>query len=85
MIGDVRGSGLFLGIELIRNENLDPATDGAKILINNMKDRGVLLSTDGPFNNVIKIKPPLCIDESDIDFFLNNLDKELQSLSEEFK
>jgi 4-aminobutyrate aminotransferase-like enzyme len=85
MIGDVRGSGLFLGIELIRNENLDPATDGAKILINNMKDLGVLLSTDGPFNNVIKIKPPLCIDESDIDFFLNNLDKELQSLSEEFK
>jgi 4-aminobutyrate aminotransferase-like enzyme len=38
-----------------------------------MKERGVLLSTDGPFHNVIKIKPPLVFSERDADFLLSNL------------
>ncbi|HEX3145544.1 MAG TPA: hypothetical protein VHQ64_16335 [Pyrinomonadaceae bacterium] len=60
MIGDVRGQGLFVGIELVRDhETLEPADREAAILIEKMKERGVLLSTDGPFHNVIKIKPPI--------------------------
>jgi 4-aminobutyrate aminotransferase-like enzyme/Ser/Thr protein kinase RdoA (MazF antagonist) len=73
MIGDVRGLGLFLGFELVRNrETKEPAEAGE--LVNRMKDRGVLLSTDGPFHNVIKIKPPLIFTRADADVLLCNLD-----------
>jgi 4-aminobutyrate aminotransferase-like enzyme len=74
IIGDVRGSGLFLGFELVRNDTLEPATDEAKYLINRMRQMGVLTSTDGPHNNVIKIKPPLCISRGNIDLFLDRLE-----------
>jgi len=81
LIGDVRGSGLFLGIELIEDEDLSPATVAAKNLVNGMKERGILLSTDGPFNNVIKIKPPLCIHKDDVQFLIDNLYSELKSMT----
>jgi 4-aminobutyrate aminotransferase-like enzyme len=58
MIGDVRGQGLFLGIELVdvAMQPLAPQTD---YLANRMKDHGILMSTDGPDYNVLKIKPPM--------------------------
>jgi 4-aminobutyrate aminotransferase-like enzyme len=59
-VAEIRGSGLFLGIELTETRTGKPATDAATSIVNSMKDRGILLSTDGPFNNVIKFKPPLC-------------------------
>jgi hypothetical protein len=60
LIGDVRGAGLFIGVELVRNSaTLEPATEEASDLVNRAREMGVLLSTDGPFDNVIKIKPPL--------------------------
>jgi 4-aminobutyrate aminotransferase-like enzyme/Ser/Thr protein kinase RdoA (MazF antagonist) len=59
-VAEVRGSGLFLGIELRENGTDDPATEAAVNIVNAMKESGFLLSTDGPFNNVIKFKPPLC-------------------------
>jgi 4-aminobutyrate aminotransferase-like enzyme/Ser/Thr protein kinase RdoA (MazF antagonist) len=78
LIGDVRGPGLFMGIELVRNrDTLEPATREAAYLINRMRDRGILMSTDGPFNNVLKIKPPMCFDEHDADFLLENLEEVL--------
>lgn len=58
IIGDVRGQGLFLGFELI-SEVMKPLPHQAEYLINRMKDLGILMSTDGPDHNVIKIKPPL--------------------------
>ncbi len=65
LIGDVRGHGLFIGIELVKNEEtLTPAALEASYLVNRMRTRGVLLSTDGPHHNVIKLKPPLCITNS---------------------
>jgi 4-aminobutyrate aminotransferase-like enzyme/Ser/Thr protein kinase RdoA (MazF antagonist) len=68
LIGDVRGSGLYLGIELVRNpETLEPADREASELVNRMKDHGILLSTDGPFHNVIKIKPPMVFSRADAD------------------
>ena len=60
LIGDVRGSGLYIGIELVRNrETLEPADWEATYIVERMKDKGVLMSTDGPFHNVLKIKPPI--------------------------
>jgi 4-aminobutyrate aminotransferase-like enzyme/Ser/Thr protein kinase RdoA (MazF antagonist) len=75
IIGDVRGHGLFLGIELIKNTNtLEPAKDEADYLINRMRQRGILMSTDGPFHNVLKIKPPMCFSPKSADFLLENLE-----------
>ncbi|MDP6540305.1 MAG: aminotransferase class III-fold pyridoxal phosphate-dependent enzyme [Planctomycetota bacterium] len=60
LIGDVRGLGLFIGVELVLDRTtLEPAAAEATRVVEAMKDRGVLLSTDGPGHNVIKIKPPL--------------------------
>jgi ethanolamine-phosphate phospho-lyase len=60
VIGDVRGSGLFLGLELVRpGDELAPDGDLADELVMAMRQRGILLSTDGPYHNVIKFKPPL--------------------------
>jgi 4-aminobutyrate aminotransferase-like enzyme len=69
-ICDVRGLGLFLGFELIDAQVADE-------LVNRMKERGVLLSTDGPRHNVIKIKPPLIFSRGDADLLLERLDTEL--------
>jgi ethanolamine-phosphate phospho-lyase len=75
---EVRGSGLFLGIELIESETGQPATKEAGNIVNEMKERGFLLSTDGPFNNVIKFKPPMC-------FSLENARELLAELEEVLK
>ncbi len=77
-IGDVRGQGLFLGIELVRSKtSREPAPEAASYLVESMKRRGFLLSSDGPDHNVIKIKPPLVIDEADVDALLNALESVL--------
>lgn len=73
IIADVRGSGLFLGVELRDPESGKPATEFAHILLEEMKFRQVLMSSDGPGNNVIKIKPPLCINRDDVEAVLNRL------------
>jgi 4-aminobutyrate aminotransferase-like enzyme/Ser/Thr protein kinase RdoA (MazF antagonist) len=75
LIGDVRGLGLFLGVELVRNrESLEPAGSEAAHLVERMKERGILLSTDGPLHNVIKIKPPLVFSQADADVLLSGLE-----------
>ena len=78
LIGDVRGRGLYLGIELVRSrETLEPATREAGDLINRLRDRRILLSTDGPFDNVIKIKPPLVFNRQNADDVVSALAAEL--------
>lgn len=70
-IGDVRGSGLFIGVELVLDQaSQEPATTLTSDLIEFAKQEGVFLSSDGPANNVLKIKPPLVINKSDVDLFL---------------
>jgi len=82
IIGDVRGSGLFCGIELVTNpDTLEPATNQAAVIIEQMKDEGILLSTDGPFANVIKIKPPMVFSESNADRIVETLDRVLISIN----
>ena len=62
-IGDVRGSGLFLGMELI-DENGQANTKLAQFIKNELRMRKILISTDGPFDSVIKTKPPLIFNSS---------------------
>jgi 4-aminobutyrate aminotransferase-like enzyme len=72
IIGDVRGQGLFLGFELV-TQDLTPLATHASHLVNSMKTKGILMSTDGPDNNVIKIKPPLVFSKEDANFLIEVL------------
>jgi 4-aminobutyrate aminotransferase-like enzyme len=78
LIGDVRGSGLFLGVELVRDSQL-PATQEANRIVNQMRENGILLGTDGPHHNVLKIRPPMPFSEADADLLLTTLDETLLS------
>jgi 4-aminobutyrate aminotransferase-like enzyme len=74
IIGDVRGSGLFLGVELVRDRGTRlPATEEADHLVNRLREHGILLGTDGPHHNVIKIRPPMPFSEADADLLLSTL------------
>jgi len=70
-LADIRGEGLFIGIEIIDNNS--PGTELAKKIKNKMKEKFVLSSTDGKHNNVIKVKPPLCFNEENVNRFCNVL------------
>jgi len=77
-IGDVRGLGLFLGIELVSDhEAKTPDAEAATYVVERMKDHGILLSTDGPDHNVIKMKPPLSFSDEDADRVLAAYDRVL--------
>lgn len=82
LIGDVRGLGLFLGVELVRDRStVEPAAIEASYVIERMKEHGILVGLDGPLHNVLKIKPPMVFTESDADRLVSTLDK---ILSEDF-
>ena len=74
IIGDVRGQGLFLGIELVDSQ-MNPLEAQTDYLANRMKDNGILMSTDGPDRNVLKIKPPLVFSKKDAETLLFYLRK----------
>jgi 4-aminobutyrate aminotransferase-like enzyme len=75
IIGDVRGRGLFIGVELVRDrKTLEPAEDETSYVVERLKDLGFLISLDGPLNNVLKIKPPLVFTKENVDRFVAALD-----------
>jgi 4-aminobutyrate aminotransferase-like enzyme/Ser/Thr protein kinase RdoA (MazF antagonist) len=75
LIGDLRGSGLFLGIDLvIDRESREPAPNQATYVVNRLRERGILTGTDGPYHNVIKLRPPLVFSQTDADLFVATLD-----------
>ncbi|MEI6668655.1 MAG: aminotransferase class III-fold pyridoxal phosphate-dependent enzyme [Acidobacteriota bacterium] len=77
-LGDVRGLGLFVGAELVLDrDTLAPAGALAGRVANRMRDQGVLVSTDGPFHNVLKIKPPLVFNQHDAELLVAALDRAL--------
>ncbi len=79
LIGDVRGIGLFLGVELIRaGGGRPPAVAEAHHIVKRMKELGVLLSVDGIMRNVLKIKPPLCFTKENVDEVVSKLGTILQ-------
>jgi len=82
VIGDVRGNGLFIAVELVADrDERTPATDFARQLVNDLRDRGVLTGLIGPDNNILKLRPPMVLQESDADFMLGILDESLEELA----
>ena len=81
-IGDVRGNGLFIAVELVTDrDERTPATELAGRVVNELRNRGVLIGSIGPDNNILKLRPPLVLRESDADFMLGILDESLTALA----
>jgi len=73
-IGDVRGSGLFIGIEIVQDDTLLPNTQLAAHIKNELRNKHILVSTDGPHENIIKTKPPLCFSKENAKTVVSNID-----------
>lgn len=76
LIREVRGSGLFIGVELVKHDK--PATLEANNIVNKMRDEAILLGTDGPAHNVLKIRPPMPFSHDDADHLLAVLGRAIQ-------
>ncbi len=79
LIGDVRGSGLFLGVDLVLDRDTrEAAPRQAAYVVNRLRECGILTGTDGPHHNVIKLRPPLVFTETDADLLVKTFDSVLQ-------
>lgn len=86
IIGDVRGSGMFVGVELVRDRDTrEPATQLADAIVNRMREERILFGTDGPFHNVLKIRPPMPFSLNDAKRLVDTLDRVLASDTQERK
>ena len=75
IIGDIRGSGLMTGVELVKDrQTKEPATQECADIFETLKDLGLLVGKGGFYGNTLRIKPPMCIHEKDVDFMLEVLD-----------
>lgn len=88
LVGDVRGSGLFIGIELVRDPNTqEAATAETSFICTQLKDKHkILTSIDGPYDNVLVVKPPMVFSKKDADFFVKCFKlamKELEAIGNE--
>ncbi|XP_012263548.2 alanine--glyoxylate aminotransferase 2-like [Athalia rosae] len=84
IIGDVRGAGLFVGIELVKDRTKKlPATAEAKHVVSRMKEEKILISSEGPDNNIIKLKPPMVFSTENADQLVATLDKVLKELEDD--
>jgi len=75
VIGDVRGRGLFLSVDIVKDRmSKTPDTEMANCMANMMKEKGVLISTHGRYDNVLKIRPPMVFSQENADQLLATLD-----------
>ncbi|TWT98168.1 Acetylornithine/acetyl-lysine aminotransferase [Botrimarina colliarenosi] len=82
LIGDVRGMGLMLGVELVRDrKSKEPANTEAAAVMERMKEHGVLIGKGGLYGNTLRIKPPMCITKDDADYLIDALDLTLSELN----
>lgn len=80
IIGTVHGSGLYMGIELVRDhETLEPAAEETSAICERMRELGVIVQPTGDRKNVLKVKPPMCISRESADFFVDILDQVLST------
>ncbi|TPG36120.1 aminotransferase [Mycobacterium hodleri] len=78
IIGTVHGMGLYLGVEMIRDQHtLEPATEETAAICNRMLELGVIIQPTGDRQNILKTKPPLCLDVAGADFYVATLDRVL--------
>uniref|UniRef100_A0A1B6KV85 Uncharacterized protein n=2 Tax=Graphocephala atropunctata TaxID=36148 RepID=A0A1B6KV85_9HEMI len=83
LIGDVRGVGLFVGIELVTDRvRKTPATAEAQHIVSRMKEEHILVSSDGPDRNVLKLKPPMVFSIANADLLVTTLDRLLEEVKE---
>lgn len=81
LIGDVRGNGLFIAIELVDDrETRSPAMAAAARIVNDLRDRGILTNTMGADGNILKLRPPMVFGKDNADFFLGHLDEVLATV-----
>lgn len=81
VIGDVRGVGLFVGVEIVENrETRTPATGIAAQLVQRLKEDKICISTDGPWESVIKFKPPMCFSMEDAELVVQRMDSILKEM-----
>jgi 4-aminobutyrate aminotransferase-like enzyme len=82
LVGDVRGDGLFLGVELVSDrDSRAPAAPHARYVVNRLMEEGILIGTDGPDQNVLKIRPPMPFSSADAHRLVAVLDRALTELS----
>ena len=81
VIGDVRGHGLFVAAEFVTDRGIrEPASEKTRAVVDEMRERGVLISHTGRYDNVLKIRPPLPFSKENADFLLNTLNDSLNTL-----
>jgi alanine-glyoxylate transaminase / (R)-3-amino-2-methylpropionate-pyruvate transaminase len=81
LIGEVRGLGLMLGVELVRDRKTkEPANTEAADVLELAKERGLIIGKGGLFGNTLRIKPPMCITKDDADFMVDCLDEVLTEI-----
>ncbi|HEX4933184.1 MAG TPA: aminotransferase class III-fold pyridoxal phosphate-dependent enzyme, partial [Gemmatimonadaceae bacterium] len=74
LIGDVRGMGLFIGVDLVTDrETRAPATAAASYVVNRLREERILIGTEGPADNVLKIRPPLTVGREDVEWVVEVL------------
>ena len=76
IIGDVRGQGLMMGIELVKDRKTkEPATEETTRVFEKTREKGLVMSKSGTYRNVLRMLPPMCIQESDIEYFAKAFDE----------
>jgi alanine-glyoxylate transaminase/(R)-3-amino-2-methylpropionate-pyruvate transaminase len=81
LIGDVRGKGLLLGIELVKDrQSKEPAREECAQILENCKNMGLLLGKGGLWGQTIRFSPPMCVNEQDADFLIEVLDRAFAEL-----
>ena len=81
IVGDVRGSGFFIAVDLVSDpDTRAPAKEAAARIVNSLRGRGVLTNTIGRHSNILKLRPPMCFGHDDADFFLDRLSAVLDAL-----
>ncbi|XP_047411545.1 5-phosphohydroxy-L-lysine phospho-lyase isoform X2 [Sciurus carolinensis] len=86
IIGDVRGVGLFIGVDLVKDEATRmPATQEADYVVTRLKENYILLSADGPGRNILKFKPPMCFSLDNAQHVVTKLDAILTDMEEKVR
>ena len=82
IIGDVRGRGMFIGIDLVKDRGTrEPHTKAAEHALSRFREEHILMQSDGPHENVLKIKPPLAFSKLNVDHYVEVLDLILEEIS----